>query len=149
MMRGCSGGAVFLVAAGFVGLGQAAATGARLLPAGQQGEPQSVRDPFRASGAGPAAPRLPGLAGIGVTEAVVRGVVRLRTRPRPEAGPGSPGWAILESPTGEGFVAAPGARLLDGVVGRIDADGVVFWLAGDPDRPVHRPLAQPAAPEEE
>ena len=149
MMRGTSGGAVLLVAAGFVGLGQAAATGARLLPAGGPGDPQSVRDPFRPPRAGTAAPRLPGLAGIGVTEVVIRGVVRLRVPPRGEAGPGSPGWAILESPTGKGFVAAPGDRLLDGVVGRIDADGVVFWLAGDPDRPVHRALAQPAAFEEE
>ncbi len=149
MMRGTSGGAVLLVAAGIAGLGQTAATGARPLPTGGQGEPQAVRDPFRPPGAGTVAPRLPGLAGIGVTEAVIRGVVRLRVPPRAEAGRSSSGWAILEAPTGEGFVAAPGDRLLDGVVGRIDADGVVFWLAGDPDRPVHRPLARPAASEEE
>ena len=140
---------LLLLAAGFAGLGQAGVAGGVALPPAARGEPQTVRDPFRASGAGTAAPRPPGLAGVGVTEAVIRGIVRVRSAPGAGAGPDSPGWAILESLTGEGFVAAPGDRLLDGVLGRIEPGGVVFWLAGDPDRPVHRPLAPPAAPEEE
>lgn len=142
-------GLLFFLAAGCVGPGQAGAGGGLFLPPVPREEPQTVRDPFRASGAGSAAPRPPGLAGVGVTEAVIRGIVRVRTPPGAEAEPDAPAWAILESLAGEGFVAAPGDGLLDGVLGRIEAGGVVFWLAGDPDRPVYRPLAPPAGPEEE
>ena len=147
-MRGNPWGALFLLGAGFVGLGQADATGGLVRRVLQRGERPTVRDPFRAPEAGSTA-RPPGLAGVGVTEAVIRGIVMVRIAPG--AGPrrDPPGWAIVESPGGEGFVAAPGDRLLDGVVGRIDAGGVVFWLEGDPERPVHRPLAWTAAPEEE
>ena len=139
---------LILLAAWFAGLGPADAAGGRFLPPVQRGKRQPVRDPFRAPEAG-STRRPPGLAGVGVTEAAIRGIVRLRTAPGAEAPPDPPGWAILESLTGEGFVAAPGDRLLDGVLGRIEPDAVVFWLAGDPDRPVHRPLARPAGPEEE
>ncbi len=138
-----------LLAAGFAGPGPADATGGRLLPPLQRGERQPVRDPFRPPGAGSDTPRPPGLAGVGVTEAVVRGIVRVRIPPGSDSRPDPSGWAILESPAGEGFVAAPGDHLLDGVLGEIEPGVVVFWLEGDPDRPVHRPLERLGAPEEE
>ena len=138
-----------LLAGGSVGMGKADAAGGPFLPPLQRGRQQPVRDPFRAPGAGSATPRPPGLAGVGVTEAVIRGILRYQVPPEAEARSDSPGWAILESPSGEGFIAAPGDRLLDGVVGGIEAGAVVFWLGGDPDRPVHRPLARPAGPEGE
>lgn len=149
MSRANSRGVLFLLAAGFVGLGRVEAARGPVLPPVQRGERSPVRDPFRAPEAGSVAPRPPGLAGVGVTEAVIRGIVRVRIPPGAEDRPHAPGWAVLESLAGEGFVAAPGDRLLDGVVGAIDADGVVFWLEGDPERPVHRPLARASAPEEE
>lgn len=148
-MLGISWRVVSLVAAGFIGLGTAYATTGRFLPPVQRGEPQPVRDPFRTPEAGSAAPRPPGLAGVGVTEAVIRGIVLYRAPAGAEARSDSPGWAIVESASGEGFIAAPGDRLLDGVLGRIEAGVVVFWLGGNPDRPVHRPLARLADPEEE
>ena len=147
-MRGTSW-TLALLTAGFIGLGRADATNGRFFPSVQRGEQQPVRDPFRGPGAGSIAPRPPGLAGVGVTEAVIRGIVRYRSPPGGEVRLDSRAWAILESPSGEGFVAAPGDRLLDGILGRIETGRVVFWLGGDPDRPVHRPLAQPAGPEEE
>ena len=147
-MRGNSWGVRVILATGLVGPGQTGATGVPVLPPVQRGQPPPMRDPFRAPEAGSATPRPPGLGGVGVTEAVIRGIVRYRIPPGAEPGPDAPGWAILESLTGEGFVAAPGDRLLDGVLGRIEEGGVVFWLDGDPDRPVHRPLARLAAPEE-
>ena len=140
---------LILLAAAFAGPGGADATGRRRLPPVRQEERRPVRDPFRAPGGGSAAPRPPGLAGVGMTEAVIRGIVRYRIQPGAEDRPDPPGRAIIESLTGEGFVAAPGDRLLDGVLGRIEAGGVVFWLEGDPDRPVYRPLAKPADPEED
>lgn len=144
-----AGPTLVLLAAGCFGLGRADATGGLVLPPVQQGERPSVRDPFRPPDAGSVTPRPPGLAGVGVTEAVIRGIVRVRIPTGAESPPEAPGWAILESLTGEGFVAAPGDHLLDGVLAAIEAGGVVFWLEGDPDRPVHRPLARRAAPEEE
>ena len=139
---------LFLLAAGFVGPVRADGTGGPLLSSVQQEKREAIRDPFRAAEAGSTASRPPGLAGVGVTEAVIRGIVRHRIPPGADGRPAVSGWAILESGSGEGFVAAPGDRLLDGVLGRIEDGGVVFWLDGDPDRPVHRPLARLAGPEE-
>ena len=148
MMRGNSWGLLFLVAAGLVGPGRVDGTSGPLLSSIQRRQREPIRDPFHAPEAGSTPPRLPGLAGVGVTEAVIRGIVRVRTPPGADPRPDAPGWAILETPSGEGFVAARGDRLLDGVVGRIVDGAVVFWLDGDPDRPVHRPLASLADPEE-
>lgn len=111
-------------------------------PAGAQ---EQGRDPFRAAVGTAAAARPPGLRGVQVMEAVVRGVVHARLAETAGDGEGASEWAILESPSGEGFVASPGDPLLDGVVGRVEADAVVFWLGGDPERPVHRPLTLPTA----
>lgn len=147
-MRGNSWGALFLLVAGFVGPGRVEGIGGPLLSPVQRGKPEAIRDPFRAPEAGSTTRRPPGLAGVGVTEALVRGIVRHRIRSGAPGRPDASGWAILESRSGEGFVAAPGDRLLDGVLGRIEDGGVVFWLDGDPDRPVHRPLARLAGPEE-
>lgn len=147
-MRGTSWSVLFLLTAGFVGLGRVDGTGGPLLSLAQREKRERIRDPFRAAEAGSTAPRPAGLAGVGVTEAVIRGIVRQRIPPRADVRPGASAWAILESRSGEGFVVAPGDRLLDGVVGEIGAGAVVFWLDGDPDRPVHSPLARLAGPEE-
>jgi len=148
MTRGNSWSVLFLLAAGFVGLGRMDGTGGPFLSLAQRQKRERFRDPFRAAEAGPTAPRPAGLAGVGVTEAVIRGIVRPRIPPRADVRPDASGWAILESRSGEGFVVAPGDRLLDGVVGEIGAGAVVFWLDGDPDRPVRSPLARLAGPEE-
>ena len=148
-MRRNSWSLLFLLAAGFAGPGRVNGTSGPLLSSVQRGQQEAIRDPFRAPEAGSTTSRPPGLAGVGVTEAVIRGIVRHRVPPGANARPAASGWAILESRSGEGFVAAPGDRLLDGVLGRIEEGGVVFWLDGDPDRPVHRPLARLAGPEEE
>ena len=103
------------------------------------------RDPFQKPGAGRDTARPPGLAGIGIMEAVVRGIVRYQEPSGGEEETGASGCAILESRSGGGFVAAPGDRLLDGVLGEIVDGGVIFWFEGDPHRPVHRPLATPGA----
>lgn len=149
MMRLDPRGGWLLLAAALAGPGQTDATGSPPFSPVQQGEPPPLRDPFRTAEDGSTAPRPPGPAGVGVTEAVIRGIVMVRVPRGAEPRHDAPGWAIVESLTGEGFVAAPGDRFLDGVLGRIDAGGVVFWLEGDPDRPVHRPLALPKGPEEE
>lgn len=149
MIVGAPRGMRFLLAAGLVGTGAAGGTGGPLLSAVGPGQREASRDPFRAPDAGSTTLRPPGLAGVGVTEAVIRGIVRPRIPPGADSLSDAPGWAILESGSGEGFVVAPGDRLLDGVVGRIEDGAVVFWLEGDRDRPVHRPLAKPATPEEE
>ncbi len=148
-MRGNAWIVLFLLTAGVVGLGRGDGTGGPLRSLVQPGRRAQLRDPFHAPEAGSTAPRPAGLAGVGVTEAVIRGIVRRRVPPGADVRPGASGWAILESRSGEGFVVAPGDRLLDGVVGEIEAGAVVFWLDGDPDRPVHRPLARPESPEEE
>ena len=106
------------------------------------------RDPFRHQASGGEAPRPPGLAGVGIMEAVIRGIVRWEKTDAEEE-PRSSGLAILESASGEGFVAVPGDRLLDGVLGRIEDAGVSFWLGGDRARSVHRPLAASRAASEE
>ena len=111
-------------------------------PAIQPAQDDRRRDPFRAGESGTDDLRPPGLAGVEIMKAVVRGIVRSVG----ERGPQAPGVerAIIEAETGEGFVARPGDRLLDGVLGRVEAEGVVFWLDGDPDRRVFRPIAPPA-----
>lgn len=136
---------VLLLMAGIAGFGKAE-TGKAPLGAGfLAGRPGTQRDPFRSPEAASDAPRPPGLAGLAVTETVVRGIVRYPIPVQGEDETDASAWAILESPSGEGFVAAPGDRLFDGVVGLIEEDGVVFWLGGDPDRHVFRPLARLAA----
>ena len=107
-----------------------AAAGGLQPPAGYE---KRGRDPFRPPPAAAEAARPPGLRGVGILEAVIRGVVRF--------GAGaSGGLAVLESRSGEGFVAAPGDRLMDGVLDRVEAAGVTFLLDGDADRKVFRPL---------
>lgn len=118
-------------------------------PEPQPGRQERGRDPFRRPQGVQEAARPPGLVGVGVLEAVVRGVVRVPHRPGESAEGGSFGLAILEGPSGKGFVAAPGARLLDGVLGRVADDGVLFLLGGDPDRAVFRPLEPHGAVGEE
>lgn len=135
-----------LLLAGSTVAGQARDAGVPSRTAAETGPQPRERDPFRAPEAAPGGPRPPGLAGVGIMEAVVRGIVRL-------AGPGDPergnlDRAIVESESGEGFVAGRGDRLLDGVVGRVEDDGVVFWIEGDPERPVFRPIAAPATDRE-
>lgn len=99
------------------------------------------RDPFRLREA-PEARRPPGLRGVAVLEAEVRGVL-LRAAAGTEASVGAAhrAFVILESPSGEGFVATPGARLMDGALDRIHPDGATFLLADDRDREVFRPLS--------
>ena len=134
---------------GIAGFGKAEADGTPFLPVRQTGRRGPERDPFRGADPATEAPRPAGLAGLGVTETTVRGIVRFRI---PKGGGDEAdfsAWAILESPSGEGFVAAPGAGLFDGVLGLIEDGGVVFWLDGDPERRVYRPLARPATDAEE
>ena len=114
----------------------------RPLPAPQTAAGRG-RDPFRRPEGELEAPRPRGLAGVGVLEAVVRGVVHLAGPTDERTAEGDFGWAILEAPSGTGFVAGPGARLLDGIVDRVEEEGVLFLLGGDPDRTVFRPLATP------
>lgn len=107
------------------------------------------RDPFRDPETGPDTPRPAGLGGVRIMETVIRGIVRLQV---PAEGAGTiaaSGWAVLETPSGEGFVVAPGDRLLDGVLGRLEEGAAVFWLDGDPGRPAVRPLAVPGVEPEE
>lgn len=84
------------------------------------------RDPFvslvtpraspRTTGDAPPLRRGPGLAGVAIAEVVVKGVIRS----------GSTMIALLAAPDGRTFMAHRQDRLADGVVSRIDADGVVF-----------------------
>lgn len=135
---------LILLVIAVAGFGKAEAKNAAVFSPAQTGRRGTERDPFRDPESAPDAPRPAGLAGVRVGETVVRGIVRRRLPPDDEDRPDSSGWAILESSSGEGFVAAPGDRLLDGVLGRVGDGGVVFWLGGDPDRRVYRPLAEPA-----
>lgn len=82
------------------------------------------RDPFtslvvarRSNTAGTDARKPPaGLAGVAVADVLVRGVVRN----------GDTMLAILEAPNRQSFVSRVNDKLLDAVVARIDADGVIF-----------------------
>lgn len=60
--------------------------------------------------------RGPGLAGVAIADVVVKGVIRS----------GATMIALLAVPDGRTFMAHRQDRLADGVVSRIDADGVVF-----------------------
>ena len=140
---------LFLLIAGLVGFGTAEAGKIPFPFVLQTGRRGAERDPFRDPDAAPDAPRPAGLAGLGVTETVIRGIVHRRVPTDGEDETNPSAWAILESPSGEGFVAAPGDRLFDGVLGLIEDGGVVFWLDGDPDRRVYRPLARSATGAEE
>ncbi len=85
-------------------------------------EPDGRRDPFvspilRSSG-GPAGERPGGLAGLGVDEAVLRGVVTSRE-----------GYlAVLEAPDARTYVARAGDRLYDAAVGEITGDAVILLM---------------------
>lgn len=102
-------------------------------------QPAEGRDPFRPPTATGPAERPPGLAGLRIVEAVVRGVLRNAAGDRAAV--------ILESPAGAGEVATPGAELFDGSLLRVEADGAVFLTDHDPPREFFRPLAEPPAPE--
>lgn len=127
--------------AGASGLAGTGARGARPPSGRGAAGRQRGRDPFRPPEGSAAAPRPPGLAGVAIMEAMVRGILRF---PEDREGNASGlGLVILEG-SGKGFVAGPGDRLFDGVIGRVEDDGVVFLLEGDPDRPVFRGLADAA-----
>ncbi len=96
------------------------------------------RDPFRPPHPVEEVARPPGLEGVRIREAVIRGVLRFATGPG--NGPGA-GYAVIESPLGEVFLGRPGDRLLDGVLHRVEADGVRFLRPGDSGQEVFRALA--------
>ena len=92
-----------------------------------------VRDPFSWPTGRAAAPRPPGLAGVEISEITVRGVLLFEE----PGGAGRPrGLALLETGEGAGFVAAPGDRLLDGFLERVEVGGGVFRRFGAADREV-------------
>lgn len=98
-------------------------------------QPAEGRDPFRPPTSTGPAERPPGLAGLRIVEAVVRGILRTSAGARTAV--------ILETPAGEGEVATPGAELFDGSLLRVEADGAVFLTDQDPPREFFRPLADP------
>lgn len=84
-------------------------------------DPQGRRDPFvslrnRTSNAGTGANRPPGLAGVSVSEIMIRGIVRS----------GNDFIALAQSPDGRTFQLRRNSRLFDGVVKQIMIDAVVF-----------------------
>lgn len=84
-------------------------------------DPQGRRDPFvslrdRSANAGTPQNRPPGLAGVTVTEIVIRGIVRS----------GNEFIALAQAPDGRSFQLRRNARLFDGVVKQITIDAVVF-----------------------
>ena len=103
-------------------------------------EPEGRRDPFVSpivpeSGGHAPAERPGGLPGLGIDEAVLRGLVASREGPL----------AVLGAPDGRTWVVRPGDRLYDGTVREISGDAVLFLR--DPDdsapvteREVRRPL---------
>ena len=84
-------------------------------------EPQGRRDPFvsllsRGSDPTGATNRPPGLAGMNISEAVVKGIVRDRS-----------GFIAMVQGTGtKTFIVRPGEKLMDGTVKAITGDSVVF-----------------------
>lgn len=54
---------------------------------------------------------------------------------------------ILEAPDGRGFVASPGAKLLDGVLLRVEEDGAVFLTNRRPASEIFRPLSTGPPPD--
>lgn len=95
-------------------------------PAGRQTpgwtyDPQGRRDPFvslrnRATTASTTQNRPAGLAGVTVSEIVVRGIVRS----------GSEFIALAQAPDGRSFQLRRNAKLFDGAVKQITIDAVVF-----------------------
>ena len=84
-------------------------------------DPAGRRDPFvsllaRGSDPRAAATRPPGLAGVLISEASVKGIVRTRD-----------GFLALVQGTGtKTFTVRPGEKLMDGTIKAITADGVIF-----------------------
>jgi Tfp pilus assembly protein PilP len=87
-------------------------------------EPEARRDPFvslvnRGSDSRPGAtkgPRADGIAGVGVEEVVVRGILQSRG-----------GWvAMIAAPSGRTYTIRPGDRLMDGSVRTINGQAVVL-----------------------
>ncbi len=118
--------------------GGASVAAATQPPIGGESEDQPRRDPFQPPASLPEAPRPSGLAGVRIREAEVRGVARV-----PSVPDGSADLAILETPDSDGFIVRRGAELMDGVVFRVEPDGVAFLTASDPETEVFRPLAPP------
>ncbi len=103
------------------------------------------RDPFSWPEGPPGVPRAPGLAGVSIREALLRGIVLLSGTGGDAVSHGALGLLILESPMGAGFVVAPGDRLRDGFLERVEAGGAVFREFGDQGAEVFRPLDEPGA----
>lgn len=116
-------------------VGQAADTGVALLPARMDDgvmQPEGVRradmearrdpflSPFRDSDAPAERARPRGLAGIGVDELTLRGLVRI----------GGDYMAVLESGNGRSHVLRGGETLFDGSVRSVTAAGVVILRRG-------------------
>jgi hypothetical protein len=101
------------------------ATPSVTVPDGYAYSPEGRRDPFvsllrggsdeRASRAGGG---VEGLAGLGVDEISVRGVVA--------AGGGGGYLAMVQGPDNKTFIVRPNARLLDGTVKAVTAEGLVI-----------------------
>ena len=149
------------VSAGSLGAAapQAAALEAPLPPASSRATRAPTQQPVRPDGRDPFRPperagpeeRPPGLAGVRIVEASVRGILRRPEDPEDAEAPDRPargGSVILEAPDGRGFVASPGAELLDGVLVRVEEDGAVFRTNRRPANEIFRPLSTegPAAP---
>ena len=148
MLKGASlrRGALILLLAGLAGFAEGREGGPAHRSQVRRTREERGRDPFQKPAAGPDTPRPPGLAGIGIMEAVVRGIVRYQDPSGGEEETGAFGCAILESRSGGGIRchsgrSSPGTEFW----GEIVDGGVIFWLEGDPHRPVHRPLAAPGA----
>lgn len=145
---GSLGGAAPGAAAPEAVLSSAGSSGIRLptqQPAGPDG-----RDPFRPPERVGPEERPPGLAGLRIVEASVRGILRRPDRPGDAEAPDRParsGSVILEAPDGRGFVASPGAELLDGVLVRVEEDGAVFRANRRPANEIFRPLSTGGPPD--
>ncbi len=113
-------------------------------PAGSRQEAEA-RDPFSWPAGRAAAPRPPGLAGVRISETAVRGVLILT----PEVREGRPrGLAVLETAEGVGFIVAPGDRLLDGFLERVEIGGAVFRRFGEANRELFAPVGAGTEPVE-
>jgi Tfp pilus assembly protein PilP len=94
-------------------------------PAPQPGhayDPAGRRDPFisllgRGNDPGQAAARVPGLPGLLVSEATVRGILRDPN-----------GYiAMVQAPDNKTYIVRAGDKLMDGAVKNITQDTVIFW----------------------
>lgn len=102
-----------------------AAASAPAVPDGYAYSPEGRRDPFVSllrGGSGDGASRqgggVEGLAGLGVDEISVRGVVA--------AGSGGGYLAMVQGPDNKTFIVRANARLLDGTVKAVTAEGLVI-----------------------